>query len=373
MTALPARLALRLVGAALAFVPALALAQDHAPTIVIDTERIAAQARDVAREAERAAREVAREAQRGAREWEQALREQVHELHDNLKELELDFGTMAFVHREFGGRNEIVKNAPYSAEAVNESVQVLADGNRIVKQDRTLLARDRYGRTRHEKKAADGTSTVYIFDPIEGRSFVLNPERRTAMRIPRAGGTPIAPLPPLPPVPPVPPMPGVAPPAPPAPPAGPGSVAPKAVSRGESQPRRVVVRRGRDGDDDVRIEVVRIGDDEWPRSGMPHALTLPLLPRDKGETTSLGTRDFGGVKAEGTQTTHTIPAGRIGNEKPIAVTTERWFSPELHIVVFARTVDPRVGESNYRLVNLKREDPPAELFRVPADYRRGAR
>jgi hypothetical protein len=166
----------------------------------------------------------------------------------------------------------------------------------------------------------------------------------------------------------------VAPPAPPSPPGAlPGAVAPKAVSRDESQPRRVVVRRGREGDDDVRVEVVRIGDDEWPRFQMPNALTLPLLPRGKGETTSLGTRDFGGVKADGTQTTHTIPAGEIGNEKPIVVTTERWFSPELHIVVFARTVDPRVGEASYRLVHLKREDPPAELFKVPADYRRGRR
>ena len=41
-------------------------------------------------------------------------------------------------------------------------------------------------------------------------------------------------------------------------------------------------------------------------------------------------RDFDGIKAEGTQTTHTIPAGEIGNEKPIVITSERWFSPELH-------------------------------------------
>jgi hypothetical protein len=58
----------------------------------------------------------------------------------------------------------------------------------------------------------------------------------------------------------------------------------------------------------------------------------------------MGSRDFSGVKAEGAQTTHTIPAGEIGNEKPIVITSERWFSPELHVVVFARTVDRRVGE-----------------------------
>ena len=75
------------------------------------------------------------------------------------------------------------------------------------------------------------------------------------------------------------------------------------------------------------------------------------------------------MKADGTVTTHTIPAGAIGNEKPIVVASERWFSPELHVVVFAKTTDPRVGETVYRLTNVKRAEPPSELFKVPADYR----
>jgi hypothetical protein len=99
-----------------------------------------------------------------------------------------------------------------------------------------------------------------------------------------------------------------------------------------------------------------------------------MTPRGKGETKDLGTRDFEGVKAQGTQTTHTIPAGAIGNEKPIVVATERWFSPELHVVVFAKTSDPRAGETVYRLVNVKRVEPPADLFRLPDDYKlRGER
>ena len=146
------------------------------------------------------------------------------------------------------------------------------------------------------------------------------------------------------------------------------------------QPGRIVVRRKdvRAGDgglpqEDVRVEVIRIGGDERmhalpPAPPLP-PLTLPLLPRGKGETKSLGTREFDGVKADGTVTTHTIPAGAIGNERPIVVASERWFSPELHIVVFAKTTDPRVGETVYRLTNVKRAEPPADLFKVPADYR----
>jgi hypothetical protein len=100
-----------------------------------------------------------------------------------------------------------------------------------------------------------------------------------------------------------------------------------------------------------------------------HALALPDVPRDKGVTEVLGTRDFDGVKAEGKRTTHTIPAGAIGNEKPIAIVSERWFSPELNVVVLSRNADPRSGETVYRLTNVKRGEPPADLFKIPADYK----
>ncbi len=123
----------------------------------------------------------------------------------------------------------------------------------------------------------------------------------------------------------------------------------------------------------MRVEVIRIGrgegDDAMPPMPPMPPLSLPLVPRGKGETKNLGTRDFEGIKAEGTMTTHTIPAGQIGNEKPIVVTSERWFSPELFVVVYAKTSDPRVGDTIYRLTNVKRGEPPADLFKVPADYR----
>ena len=318
------------------------------PFVVIDTETIVAQARDAAR----AARDAT----------------------EHLRDMDLDLATTAFVQRELGGRTEIVKNAPYTAEAVSESVQVLGDGNRIVRETRMSIARDSFGRTRQEKKSPGGKAIVYVFDPIEDTSFAMNPERRTAVRIPRVPPPPIPPLPPgpaisaLPPIPPMPPLPGVTPVPPMAgvsavPPLS--NVAPRAARAVVVEPGAVVVRRGQEHDDgerDVRVQVLRIGGGEGPTLGSPTMLTLPMLPRGKGETKALGARDFGGVKAEGTQTTHTIPAGEIGNEKPIVITSERWFSPELHVVVFARTRDPRVGETSYRLANLKREEPAADLF-----------
>ena len=308
---------------------------------------------------------------------------------------ELDFDadapSFAFIAREFGSTREIVKNAPYQAEAVNEVVQTLSDGNRIVRRSATRVARDGYGRTRLERKGGP----VYIVDPIDDKTYALNPERKTAVRIPRAPSvfappapmapaTPSAAAPaPIPAMPPLPPIPAIASatPTPPSPPA----IAPRAYERVvvkrsadgkdiEVGPGRVVVKRstgdGKDGED-VRVEVVRVGREGHAFSDvtpMP-SLALPLLPRGKGETRSLGTREFEGVKADGTMTSHTIPAGEIGNEKPIVITSERWFSPELHVVVYAKNSDPRSGDTIYRLASMKRGEPPADLFKVPADYR----
>ena len=305
------------------------------------------------------------------------IREQIKEYKDYVKNMPFDDrfladldeqlsglpASAAFIANEFGHPREIVKNAPYTAEAVTESIQVLQDGNRIVRKSTTLLARDTAGRTRQERK--DGhRAGVYIYDPMDGRTVVLNERSRVAIPIPRA------PTPPEPPVPPAPPS-GAAPPSPPA--AG--------VSVG-SEPGRVVVRRSRNAeggtDQNVQVEVVRIGrgdaDSAMPPPVPLPPLTLPILPRGKGETKSLGTREFEGIKAEGTMTSHTIPAGQVGNEKPIVITSERWFSPELFIVVYAKTSDPRAGDTIYRVTNVKRGEPPADLFKVPADYRtRGER
>ena len=97
----------------------------------------------------------------------------------------------------------------------------------------------------------------------------------------------------------------------------------------------------------------------------------PLAPEqdDSGKTESLGTKNIEGVRVEGTRTTMEIPAGQIGNDKPIQVISEKWFSPELQVVVMSRHLDPLAGEHIFRLINIKRTEPAAELFSVPAGYK----
>jgi len=82
----------------------------------------------------------------------------------------------------------------------------------------------------------------------------------------------------------------------------------------------------------------------------------------------LGTQVIGGVSTQGTRLTHTIPAGQIGNEKPILVVHETWFSNDLQIVVMSKRSNPMGGTTTYTLTNIQRTEPAASLFAVPSDY-----
>ncbi len=89
----------------------------------------------------------------------------------------------------------------------------------------------------------------------------------------------------------------------------------------------------------------------------------------EGKTEALGKKSIEGVEAEGTRSTITIPAGQIGNDRPIVIVSERWYSPVLQAVVLSKHNDPRVGENVYRLTNINRAEPVKSLFELPADYK----
>jgi hypothetical protein len=183
----------------------------------------------------------------------------------------------------------------------------------------------------------------------------------------------------------------------------------EAAAPADSKGKRVVVARDEvDGlpVETVNVQVIRMGGGRDPEDGpippLPPVPPVPPVPPapgaiappppppplpgvsgsfrfqsstqlGKGVTASLGTKDFDGVRAEGKSTTWTIPAGKIGNAKPISVVSETWYSPELQVTVYSRYSDPRTGESIYRLGSIKRGAPPADLFQVPADYKVGDR
>jgi len=86
------------------------------------------------------------------------------------------------------------------------------------------------------------------------------------------------------------------------------------------------------------------------------------------KTESLGKQVIEGVEAVGARSTLTIPAGEIGNRLPIEIVDERWYSPELQVLVMSKHHDPRSGETIYRLTNINRAEPDRSLFEVPLDF-----
>jgi hypothetical protein len=270
-----------------------------------------------------------------------------------------------------------VAGAPYSAEAVTEMTQTLADGNRIVRSVTASVARDSEGRTRREQvlaafgpwMPADQPKSVIINDPVSGVSYMLHEQDKVAVKMPTAmsfkiegagmdetrvmvssgkgmrdvektihykiEGKDAAPPPPPPP-------------PPPGAPAGVVGQAGVTVSDG-------VVGAGGIGS----VSII---------SNTVEAFSAMPAGQHAAEQKSLGTQTIEGVEATGTQSIVTIPAGAIGNEQPIKIVSEQWYSPALQVVVLSKRSDPRTGEMVYRLTQLDRSEPAASLFQVPADY-----
>jgi hypothetical protein len=135
-----------------------------------------------------------------------------------------------------------------------------------------------------------------------------------------------------------------------------------------------VVVRGQAGAPEVGAVAVRVPDPEFTFSIKTEAAAGATYmfrrkgPNDQEEKEQLGKQNIEGVEAEGTRTTITIPAGEIGNERPIEIVSERWYSPELQMDVMTRHSDPRSGETIFKLTNINRMEPAKLIFEVPADY-----
>ena len=109
------------------------------------------------------------------------------------------------------------------------------------------------------------------------------------------------------------------------------------------------------------------------RGGAPPSGKMPPPPMKRAsasepKTEALGKQMIEGVEAEGTRTTITIPAGQIGNEKPLEIVSERWYSSALQEVILSKHRDPRLGEHTYRLTNINRSEPAPALFQPSSDY-----
>jgi hypothetical protein len=230
-----------------------------------------------------------------------------------------------------------VKGAPYSAESVNETVQTLADGNRIVQRSSAMQYRDSEGRERREETSAMGA--IFITDPVAGTRYTLHPDSRTAEKGP---------------------MPVVT--------TGPNANTFFYVNNGAI----TTLPGGRSGAVAVEIDgrgATGRGVIVDPPRGIAIATAGRLAKvSSDAKTEDLGKMYIGGVQAQGSRTTTTIPAGDIGNERPINIVDEQWYSPDLQMTIATKHTDPRSGETSFALKNINRSSPPPTLFEVPSDY-----
>lgn len=225
-----------------------------------------------------------------------------------------------------------IAGAPYSAQAVTQRVQMLADGNRIEQSTSGSVARDSQGRVRRDEALpglsgsnGDAPHLVMIEDPVAGVHWTLDAQTKTAVKMPSAKikalpaklGTQGAPV---------------------LAPAAEDTFFFTAAGPGPGPGVQIISKREISADS------------------------------SKVNKTDLGTQNIEGVAAQGTRTTRTIPAGTIGNDLPVVITTETWYSPELKVLVLSKTNDPRMGETTYKLTDIQRAEPAASLFQVPDDY-----
>lgn len=250
--------------------------------------------------------------------------------------------TFAFVAGALVGGNPVT-GAPYSGNAVTDTTQTLADGNRIVNHTTATVYRDSEGRERREQSipnigpfAAQGAPplTIFISDPVAGVNYSLNPDSKTAIKLPVPQLATVSPAVPMPPMP-------------------PGASGPVVVQRfsvaGGSATASMVAPPG-------------------PQQVMLYSKSGTTLAANPPDVQQLGTKVVAGVQADGTRTTLTIPAGQIGNDNPIQIVDEVWRSADLQVIVYSEHSDPRMGTTVYSLQNISRSDPSPALFQVPPDY-----
>jgi len=213
------------------------------------------------------------------------------------------------VGAEAGRPGPVVTGAPFSADVTTEITQTLAGGNHIDHVSTSRFYRDGEGRTRREQSLS-GLGVLAPNGNLPPVVFVSDPVAGVNYALSPSDRT-----------------------------------ATRSTGRG------------------FRLNFEAAAPGAPPRGRGPQKQD----PRAKVE--ALGRRAIEGLPADGTRTTTLIAAGEIGNEQPLQIVHETWYSPDLQINVLTRHSDPRSGETVTRYTNITRTEPPHSLFEVPADYK----
>jgi len=221
-----------------------------------------------------------------------------------------------------------VAGVPYSATALTTSTQTLADGTKITSTITALLARDSSGRTRREQSmnAIGPWSTdanehiIYVRDPIAQKSYIVQPAEQRVIVAPLNAGPTFR----------------------------------------EDLKAKMAAEKAH-----LRLKT------QGMTKESVDAQPLAIITLDQPYTShseDLGEEVIEGVRAKGKRETQNIPVGKIGNDRPIQVVSESWYSDDLQAIVLSKHSDPRAGDTEYRLTGISRTEPAKTLFDVPAGY-----
>ena len=259
-------------------------------------------------------------------------RAQLEKLLVNPKILSLEGGVMGAA----------TKGAPYIADEVRESTQVLGDGTHIHNQTKVTVYRDGEGRVRRESP-----TEIEIWDPVSGTSYILDPKSMTYQKMEvhiaiRKGD-------------------------------GKSGVSAYVFSDG----RKALADSIPGGIAPGQQQHVEDGHGPLTEEMMTNLQGTPggevffrrfVMTAPNARKEAIGTRTIEGLNCEGERTTTTIEAGAIGNDRPISTVSERWYSQDLQLTVLSVKTDPRSGEERFSLSGVRRIEPDATLFQLPAGY-----
>jgi len=235
------------------------------------------------------------------------------------------------INDHMGMEMQAVAGAPYSANQATTTTQVLADGNRIVHTSTAKVYRDAKGRTRVEHtlgsigpvESEEPHTMIMINDPVAGVQFHLEPQSHSAYKTP-------------------------------------------AMEPGTATNKRQAETMATERTQSVATASFSTSGGE----GVPGVFVFKSarLADLKKSTEDLGTQTMEGLQLKGTRTTSTIPAGAEGNEQPMQIVDEQWYSPDLHTNIKTIHTDPRMGQTIFTVTNVNRANPDASLFKIPPDY-----
>jgi hypothetical protein len=287
-----------------------------------------------------------------------------------------------------------VTGKPIAAQFVTEHHQVFADGNRIARSTNSVIYRDSAGRIRRESQlSVPGLSAdvahftfITIVDQGQGIAWYLNPQEKVAHRYELNGSGPsyvarvnakgngvdLLPLES----------------------AGAGAKAnavPRSGRAGEGIPRGWRERRFATNEAHgshsaphpsaapvamvSNLSGAPVAESATPKdddycSGHAMELNEPLFAAPYPvRTENLGVRRILGFRARGTRVITTLPAGKIGNDRPINIVSEQWYSPRLELVLRSMHRDPWGGEIVTRITRIRRGEQPASRFEIPSSYK----